>query len=280
MKVKYLGTAAAEGIPALFCQCPLCKKARKAKGKDIRGRSGIIIDDELMVDFPPDIFTYSVRFNLDLAKIKYLIVTHSHTDHFSPANLVLRQPGCFCHITDGEPSIQVYGNREVHRLTKEALMLEYKTDQVDFIHLNSLNAFEKTRIGNFYVTPLPAAHKPDEDAYIFLVQKQDSTLLYAHDTGIFCPSVFQYLQENNICIDAISLDCTCCIQKEGTNHMGLPDNAEILVKLRASQNITDKTKCIVNHFSHNGQMTHFELEEEARKYGLTVAYDGMEINLP
>ncbi len=29
MKLQYLGTAAAEGIPALFCNCPVCTAARR-----------------------------------------------------------------------------------------------------------------------------------------------------------------------------------------------------------------------------------------------------------
>lgn len=280
MQMQYLGTAAAEGIPALFCQCPLCTKARELKGKDIRGRSGAIIDDELMIDFPPDSLTYAVKFNLDLAKIKYLVVTHSHTDHFAPADLVLRLPGCYCHMTDGEPVLHVYGNHEVLRLTENALMTEYQTADVDFLQVHLFHAFQKTQIGSFFVTPLPATHKPDEDAYIYLIQKEDKTLLYAHDTGIFPQSVFQYLQEKKTRIDIISLDCTCCTHKDGHNHMGLPDNAAVLKKLKASQIITDRTMCFISHFSHNGALTHAQLEEEALKYGVTVAYDGMKIDLP
>jgi len=34
MKVKILGTAAAEGWPALFCRCPACQRARKLGGKN------------------------------------------------------------------------------------------------------------------------------------------------------------------------------------------------------------------------------------------------------
>ena len=40
MKLQILGTAAAEGIPALFCTCEYCKKARQIRGKEIRTRSG------------------------------------------------------------------------------------------------------------------------------------------------------------------------------------------------------------------------------------------------
>lgn len=280
MRIQYLGTAAAEGIPALYCQCPLCSRARELKGKDIRGRSGLLIDGKLMIDFPPDTFSDTVKLNFNLAKVKYLLVTHTHTDHFAPGDMVLRLPGCYCHFTDGEPVLHVYGNSEVLRLTKNALVTEYKKDQVDFIDTHMIHAFEEIPLDDYTVTPFPAVHKPDEKAMIYLVQKCGRTLLYAHDTGIFPDSVFAYLKDNRIQIDILSLDCTCCLQKEGTNHMGLPDNEIVLRRLRENQNITGQTKCIINHFSHNGGLTHAQLEQEAAKYHMDVAYDGMEVELP
>lgn len=39
MKLQYLGTAAAEGFPGMFCNCTACERARKAGGKNIRTRS-------------------------------------------------------------------------------------------------------------------------------------------------------------------------------------------------------------------------------------------------
>ena len=41
MKIAYLGTSAAEGIPALFCHCDVCRYARKYKGKNVRTRSQV-----------------------------------------------------------------------------------------------------------------------------------------------------------------------------------------------------------------------------------------------
>jgi phosphoribosyl 1,2-cyclic phosphate phosphodiesterase len=279
MKLQYLGTAAAEGIPALFCQCPLCMQSRELKGKDIRGRSGMMVDGRLMIDFPPDILTYAVRFGFDLAKVKHLFVTHSHSDHFAPADLVLRMPKCYCTITDGEPVLYVYGNREVIRLTEEALRREYRTDRVDFLRTELLEPYRTVQAGDYEVTPLPAAHKPDEQAFFYLVRKGQTCFLYAHDTGIFPSGVFDYLRRTGTVLDMVSLDCTFCVEKEGTAHMGFPDLAEILGVLRKSGVMTEKTLCIANHFSHNGGMTHSQLEEEARKCGLSVAYDGMRVDL-
>ena len=45
MKLKYLGTAAAEGVPALFCTCEVCRKSMELGGKNIRTRSQAIIDN-------------------------------------------------------------------------------------------------------------------------------------------------------------------------------------------------------------------------------------------
>ena len=40
MKLTYLGTAAAEGIPALFCECEACRRARALGAAGIHTRSG------------------------------------------------------------------------------------------------------------------------------------------------------------------------------------------------------------------------------------------------
>ena len=52
MKIKFLGTAAAEAFPAMFCDCENCKKARSLGGKNIRTRSQTLIDNDLFIDYP------------------------------------------------------------------------------------------------------------------------------------------------------------------------------------------------------------------------------------
>ena len=71
MKVHYLGTGAAEGIPAIFCECPVCKTARLKAGKEIRTRTQALIDDELLIDFGPDTYMHSLQYGIDLSYIKY-----------------------------------------------------------------------------------------------------------------------------------------------------------------------------------------------------------------
>ena len=106
MKIRYLGTAAAEGWPALFCSCPICTHAREQGGKNLRTRTQAILDGELLLDFPPDTYCHALQHGLELAKVRTLLVTHSHMDHWFPTDLIhrhehfghgytggLRQPG-------------------------------------------------------------------------------------------------------------------------------------------------------------------------------------------
>ncbi len=51
MKIQYFGTAAAEGSPALFCNCTICEEAKETKGKNIRTRSQMLINDDQLIDF-------------------------------------------------------------------------------------------------------------------------------------------------------------------------------------------------------------------------------------
>ena len=41
MNLLFLGSAASEAIPALWCECPNCRKAAALGGRNLRRRPGI-----------------------------------------------------------------------------------------------------------------------------------------------------------------------------------------------------------------------------------------------
>ena len=61
MKIKFLGTAAAEAMPAPFCVCENCKRAMKLGGRNIRTRSQALVDDALLIDFPCDTYFHMIK---------------------------------------------------------------------------------------------------------------------------------------------------------------------------------------------------------------------------
>ncbi len=72
MEIQYLGTAAAEGLPALFCDCETCRRARDMGGKEMRTRTQSVVDGKLLIDLPPDTYTHALNYHLRLNN-KYLL---------------------------------------------------------------------------------------------------------------------------------------------------------------------------------------------------------------
>ncbi len=59
--------------------------------------------------------------------------------------------------------------------------------------------------------------------------------------------------------------------------MSLKTCAEVVERLKSHGLVDDKTKIVLNHFSHNGGQTYDELKVEADKLGYITSFDGLEI---
>lgn len=273
MEIQYLGTAAAEGWPAIFCNCEACKKAAIRKGKNIRTRSQAIIDKKILIDFPQDSYMHRLQYDIDMPNIQTLLVTHSHQDHWYPEELMLRGKGF---ASDVCGKLEVYGNDNVYSRLKEAENFVGK-DMAEHAEINFhlLKPYETYKLSGYTMIPLKARHKRNEDCYIYLIQKDNKIILYGNDTGYFPEETWEFLK--NTYFHAVSLDCTMQQYKEGSNHMGIPDNVEVVERLKKMGCVDSKTKCIVTHFSHNGGMLHEEMERVVEPYHFTVAYDGLTI---
>ena len=276
MKITYLGTAAAEGLPALFCNCEFCKKARELGGKNIRTRSQAIIDDGLLIDFPADTYMHALNNKLRLDKVHTLIVTHSHSDHFYSKDLIMRQPP-YGHAFEVN-TLHVYCTKGAYERFVREINGEEPYGSIEF-HI--LKAFEPFTTNGYTITPLPARHQFSEDAFIFIIEKDGKRIFYANDTGYFYDKVWDYIKTNKIYFDLVSYDCTNVeipISDEGT-HMGFENIARTKNLLEKMGAVDKKTIQIVHHFSHNGNPLHDNLERLAKPLDMLVSYDGMAIEI-
>ncbi|MDE7379844.1 MAG: hypothetical protein K2N14_02215 [Clostridia bacterium] len=144
MKIIYLGTGAAEGVPAMFCNCPFCTQVRKAGKTEYRTRSQVVIDGDLSVDFPPEAYSHSLDFNVNLSALKYLLVTHSHMDHFYAHDFILRG---YKYATLPKDKLQIYGNAEVKKVFDECTRREMKQEVLDGIKFVQLSPFNEFKAG-------------------------------------------------------------------------------------------------------------------------------------
>lgn len=272
MKIQFLGTAAAEGFPAVFCNCEYCRSARSLGGKNIRTRSQTLINDDLLLDLPADTYHHFLQNNIEGDKIKYLLITHSHLDHLYPAELRMRG-GAYAHNMR-EDFLKVYCGSGAYEKICNA------DGTLRGVVINILNPYQTVTVGDYEITALPARHAAGDGA-LFYVIRGDKTLLYAHDTGYFYDEVFTYIKEHGIVFDMVSLDCTNIdipITDEGS-HMGLDNVGRVLNRLEEIGAVTGKTVRYVNHFSHNANPVHSILEERAATIGCCVSYDGCCVEL-
>ena len=61
MKIRYMGTAACERIPGMFCNCDVCQRAMSEGGRNIMTRSQALIDDRLLIDMSGETYMHFLQ---------------------------------------------------------------------------------------------------------------------------------------------------------------------------------------------------------------------------
>ena len=285
MRLVFLGTAAAEGIPGLWCGCPICREARKRGGRDIRRRCSYLIDDDTMVDFGPDSFDQMRMANINLAELKRIIFTHAHEDHLSPAQFLYRRSPGFC--TDvPEYKLDVLGSkRTLRELVRGVLSTNSPTlnavDFFDYLRLNPITVTEGewVKSGDVEALPVPASHAPGMEAMIYAIRRGGKTVLIANDTGWLTDESWAML--DGLRLDAVIIECTIGFRNPDANktHQGFNTTVKFRERLIDQRCITGETPAYVTHFSHNGLGLYEELQARFSQHGMTVAYDGLAIEI-
>lgn len=278
MKVKFLGTVAAEGGPALFCNCAYCKEAARRGGKDIRSRSQILVNDDLLVDFPADTYMHKIRYNLDFFKIRYLLVTHSHSDHFYPNDLWLHASPSAHDLQ--EPLMDIYCNQAV----KDRFDYVSKDKLADYIaetmRWNVVSEFDKIQNERYEIFALKARHMKEENALFYLIKQGDKAFLQCNDTGTLFEENYEFLSSLGVKIDAIALDSTMGANEQSYfGHMNVRECLQTVERMRKSDFAKPTTRFVLTHFCHNGKLFHDDYEKICSPLGIEVAYDGMEMEL-
>lgn len=273
MKIRFLGTAAYEGIPSLFCNCAVCSGARKAGGRNLRSRSQAIVNGELLLDFPADTLWHAQRFGLDWNAIGSCLITHPHSDHFYPEDMVMGRPD-FCH---DNRSMNYYLPAAAELRLRQEIAATGLSDMQGRIVPHRVEPFCVFETMGYRVLPLAADHPTAKDPLFYAIEKDGKRLLYAHDTGYFPEDSWQALRSFGK-FGLVSMDCTGGAHTDWRqNHMCLTSNAEVADRLRKEGLADANTVFVANHFSHNGGASYDKLCEIALKYGIVISYDGLEI---
>ena len=195
MKIKFYGTSAGGGIPEIFCYCRVCENARKNGGKDVRTRSQAVIDDCLGIEFPVDTFAHTAYRGLDMRKVRNILITHAHHDHFLIQDVLSRPQGV--------DKVNFYMPKDSSGILKELLKEReeaYRSGRMkrtcDFtVAVYDLEHYQTYDVAGYLVTPLRARIMKIWDRLYILSVKMKNAFYGALIQGNFMKMCWTILGE-------------------------------------------------------------------------------------
>ena len=279
MKITYLGTAAAEGAPAFFCDCPTCQELKKRGEAEFHTRSQFLVDEKLGIDFPPEAYAHALRFGVDYRKLSHLFITHSHTDHCYLQDLLLRG---YKYTSPIEGQLIVYGSKEVVEVFRESTRREMKADVAKNLLVYEINPFTSIQADEYTVTPLTANHGKTP-AFVYLIERGDRAYLHLTDTGLLPQEsldfLADYFKDKPYKVGLVTFDCTFLFNEGGekARHMGLPDNKVLQAFFEEKGICDDQTIYAMTHYSHNSAPLKENLQKAEKESGYIATFDGTQI---
>lgn len=274
MKILFLGTAAAEGIPSPFCECPTCTHAREVGGRNVRMRTATLVNDDLLFDCGPDLVAATQRFGVRLSRLETLLVTHAHENHLLPSNLVWRGPGsCPTPITP----LHIFGPGPVTRAfrrNRHWLMLAEK----GAVSLETVRAGQRWQSGQYQITALSATHDSDRAALLYIVSDGTRKLFYATDSGPLSEQAW-HIVAREAPFDAVLMEETLGRTPRWGDHHNMESFLRAHQRFVGERWLTGDAQFVAFHFSHQSNPPHDELVRYLASHGVLVAYDGMELTL-
>ena len=272
-----LGTGACQGIPAPFCTCELCTYARKAMGKERRRRFSMIINGEVLVDFGPDTMNALRDYCIDEMKIKHLCVSHSHSDHFQPLDLLWRAK---------MPTLPLnfISNCAVKKSYDNLYQIEnakYGNDVNDCVTWIEAVPGREIVAGDYRILPVHATHMLGRECAInYMITAPDGKkILVLCDTGWWEDESFNFVK--GAMADAAVIELACGINPgealKRHYHLGSEAALEFIAKLKSENSLKPDAKCVTAHISHVPQITQSGYEEYFAGLEISAGYDGMTI---
>lgn len=264
MQVRLLGTGAADGIPGLYGDNRVSRYAREHNGHDRRTRSAAVVDEILKIDFPPDTLCQLQRVAIDARDWTAILFTHSHEDHFAVSEI---QYFMYPFTEFEQLPCSIYGNSTIGRI----LAQRYPDWPIDFVEMRSFCTYSHS---SYRITPVLAHHQIEEECLNLLIEREDKTLLYATDTGVWSEKTFTFLRDYRL--DCLIIECTDGFVSSGyEGHLSIETLAQVLKRLRTQGTLDSHSRVVTTHHAHTGDATHDELREALAPLGAEPGFDGM-----
>ena len=284
MKITFLGTAAATACPLVFCRCPVCREAWRKGGPDFRRRSSVLIGEDLLIDLGPDVMSSAFDFGVDVSGIRFLLQTHSHSDHFNAGHLITRMPD---YATEDILPLEVCASPETLRHMSEYLALEEPGADLLLpewqerlnLSVHSMRHGDMLVLGNRRITAAESNHDLQDGSLLYIIEEEGKTFFYATDTMRLTDRTWKLFRERGFAFDAVAIDTTYGPGTHGGGHLSADQAAEEIARLRAEGVLKPGGRAFATHISHEGMPLHRELDQYAKAHGFEAARDGLSLEI-
>jgi len=254
LKIQFLGTSSAEGIPAIGCDCPHCARAKREGGRLVKRRNAVLFSlpgYELLLDTPPDIRASLAQYRV--LRIDGIFLTHAHHDH-----------------TGGLEEF-LYWKRDVDLFVEpgvyESLRRENWGDKLPDIAFHCpFHPGMAIRFDGFFFIPFAVSHAVP--CFGLTIYESSHKTVYTSDTSNKFSNYAYSLMDG---ADLLIVN-TPTFSPPKEDHITSIEAVELKEQVGAR-------RLVLTHCNHHNR-PHDELEEWAKGLdGVTVAYDGLEIEV-
>lgn len=255
-ELLFLGTCAADFSPRLKGDC------RDRFDPDARRSSAALLDGRYLIDCGPHTPDALAIAEADAGAITDLFLTHTHSDHFDPANI-----------------------EALAALTRDGLRLwasaEAQLPGMKGVTVMRMEKFTPYAVnGELTVTGLKANHEKTTAPQWLLFTLGEKKLLYALDGAWYVNETYYFLR--NAGLDLLVADATVG-DYDGdyrvAEHNSIPMLRLLLPSLRTFGVVKEETRVFLSHLAPSLHRPHSETEKIAASFGALVARDGLRVSL-
>ncbi|MBB5415202.1 phosphonate metabolism protein PhnP [Paraburkholderia atlantica] len=252
MRVTFLGTGAAGGVPLYGCNCPACTRARALPACVRRPCSALIETDTTCVLLDAGLVDLSERF--PAGSLDAIVLTHFHPDHVQ---------GLF-HLRWGVgKSIPTWGPPDSNGCADL-----YRNPGL--LAFNQAEKFGTFDVGDLRFTALPLIHS--KPTFGYAIEGPDGErFAYLTDTIGLPPATLEWLQRWGAF--SMALDCSFPPRAQPANHNDWNTACALVKQLRP-------VRTWMTHASHTFDTWLLQQSENDMPERVLIAHDGMAHVLP
>lgn len=260
MELVFLGTGAGNGVPAFYCDCPVCVEAQGAdRLRRTRSAVAIIGAENYLIDAPPELSSQLLREKIK--RVDRLLLTHAHHDHC--AGLGDLEIYARYYLKDKLPAA-------MSKITLDELEKEHCSIR-EWLEVTVIEPFQMLRYQGVEFTGLPVSHSPG--VLGFLITTAQNRTAYIPDTGPLPESCKSLIRG----VDNLALDATFYGQNWlPEHHLSVEQAIETGLELGVK-------KLYLTHLTmhYSEPVTSAALEKKIAPYDdlVNLAYDGLRIKL-